>query len=445
MTDKGSKDNGMNDLNLMWPLGVPVSTPDTESETHSSLTRSTKTRAGGENSSASHPSISRATGSRHFSSHPSVSGPSGSRQGSELDPLTDRSDGPHRFGSEHQGGPDRPTPWHVVRTIVTVFVCLSLGWLAAQGIFMLTGRPPEILAYLIAIILSVLIAGFGAITLAKITGRPPGDSRLRGEELLSALDRISRGDFSVRLDPTPDGPLREVVESVNKMAADLGTMEQNRQEFISNVSHEIQSPLTSISGFATLLREDGLDPAKRRHYVDVITAESERLSTLSGNLLRLSALDDDVTLNLTRFWLDEQLRSVIVMLEPQWSAKQITVEVNADPVEIDADQEMLSLVWINIINNAIKYTPASGRITVTLTHENQYARIQVTDTGIGISPEDLPHVFERFFRADKARSGQGNGLGLSLAKRIAEVHSAHIDVSSQVGKGTTMTVLIPNS
>ena len=345
--------------------------------------------------------------------------------------------------TSHQGGPDRPPVWKIVRSVLLTFATLCLGWFAMQGIFMLTGRPPEILGYLLSIIMAILIAGFGGIIWARITGHSPGDSRQIGEELLSALNRISHGDFSVRLTPSGDGPLREVVDSVNTMASELGTMEQKRQEFISNVSHEIQSPLTSISGFAALLREDGLDTQTRQHYVDVITAESERLSTLSGNLLRLSALDDDVSLHLGRYRLDEQLRSVVVMLEPQWADKQITIEVRADRVDIDADQEMLSLVWINLISNAIKYTPVAGHVTVTLTQDRSHTRCEVADTGIGISDTDLPHVFERFFRADKSRTGQGNGLGLALAKRIVEVHRGRIDIASHPGLGTTLTVLLP--
>jgi len=341
-----------------------------------------------------------------------------------------------------RGGPDRPTVWKILRVTVTFFTALIAGWFAAQGIVLLIGKPPALVQYLLAIILSIIISGVVAIILTKITGRPPGDPQM-GEELLAALDRISRGDFSVRLKPYSDGPLRELAESVNLMAAGLGTMEQKRQEFISNVSHEIQSPLTSISGFASLLREDGLDPVTRRHYVDVIVSESKRLSKLSDNLLRLSALDDEVALDGKTYRLDEQLRDVVVMLEPQWSGKRISVEVNADPIEIEADEEMLSLVWINVVNNAIKYTEAGGRIRVGLCQDGEFAQCEVSDTGIGISEADLPHVFERFFRADKARSGEGNGLGLALAKRIVEVCSGGIAVASEVGAGTTMTVRLP--
>ena len=364
-------------------------------------------------------------------------------------------------GMAYQSGPDRPTVWKILRVIATFFVAIIAGWFAAQGIVLLVGKPPALVQYLLAIILSILISGVVAIVLTKITGRPPGNPQI-GQELMAALDRISRGDFSVRLAPYGDGPLTELAESVNSMAAGLGTMEQKRQEFISNVSHEIQSPLTSINGFASLLRDGGLDPATHRHYVDVIISESKRLSQLSDNLLRLSALDDEVVLTTTPYRLDEQLRDVVVMLEPQWSAKHICVEVNAEPINIEADKQMLSMVWINLINNAIKYSTGGhdelvrcvegevgggGRITVLLDQALeagvQMARCVISDEGIGIAQCDLPRIFERFYRADKARSGEGNGLGLALVARIVEVHSGRIDVSSEVGVGTSMTVLLP--
>jgi len=357
-----------------------------------------------------------------------------------------------RGGNRVQGGPDRPTVWKILRVIVTFFTALIAGWFAAQGIVLLIGKPPALVQYLLAIILSILISGVVAIILTKITGRPPGDPQM-GLELMSALDRISHGDFSVRLKPYSDGPLTELAESVNAMAIGLGTMEQKRQEFISNVSHEIQSPLTSINGFASLLRDEGLDPAIHRHYVDVIISESKRLSKLSDNLLRLSALDD-VELTITTYRLDEQLRDVVVLLEPQWSDKGISVEVNAVPLEIEADKEMLSMVWINLVNNAIKYSLPNGHISVDLTviadttqdgTSADYARCEISDTGIGIDAADLPRIFERFFRADKARSGEGNGLGLALVKRIIEVHSGRIDAASEIGVGTSMTVLLPVS
>jgi signal transduction histidine kinase len=235
------------------------------------------------------------------------------------------------------------------------------------------------------------------------------------------------------------------------MARELGTMEGQRQEFISNVSHEIQSPLTSIIGFTNLLKDPSLSEQQRLRYLTIIETESRRLSRLSDNLLRLSALDsDDSTLERSRFALDEQLRSVIVMLEPQWSARQQTLTMDVEKLEITADRELLEQVWINLLHNALKFTPKGGTIAVRLTHDIDGDGVgrgvcTVTDTGDGIAPGDLPHIFERFYRADRARDRAlgGNGLGLPLAKRIVELHGGAITVKSDPGKGATFSVYLP--
>ncbi len=326
----------------------------------------------------------------------------------------------------------------VLQAAAGVFASLSVGWLLAEGIFHVTGRPPALPAYLLAVVLSVLTAG----SIATLVGRIRGDGRdgrVMFDDVLATLDRIARGDFDIHLD-SDHSPFAEVVESVNRMAEGLGTLEQQRQDFVSNVSHEIHSPLTSISGFATLLREPTLDEPTRQHYVDIIVSECTRLSGLSDNLLRLSALDTAEVVR-TPFQLDEQLRDVILLLEPQWSGKEIALELEASPTTMSADSDLLRQVWINVLNNAIKFTPAHGNIAVRVATDPAGAvSVSVRDSGIGISTADLPHVFERFYRADKARGVGGNGLGLALVKRIVELHGGRVDVVSALGEGTTVTV-----
>lgn len=332
--------------------------------------------------------------------------------------------------------------WTLLRggfAIVYATAVFAAGWWIAQQVFARTGRPPELAAFLISIAVALLLAACAAWVVGRITGRYRDDPDLIWNDLGDALDRIARGDFTVRLRQPRGGVLADIVASVNNMAAGLGTVEHQRQEFVSNVSHEIHSPLTSISGFAALLRDPGLDESTRQHYVDIICAECDRLSGLSDNLLRLSALDDPV-LNRTRYRLDEQVRDVILTLEPQWSSKGVEIDLDADPVEVDADADLLRQVWVNLVQNAVKFTAAGGSIHVRVSSGPHGRAVEVADTGIGIAPGDVPHVFERFFRADKARGVGGNGLGLALAKRIVEVHEGTIAVSSTLGVGTTFTV-----
>lgn len=257
--------------------------------------------------------------------------------------------------------------------------------------------------------------------------------------VLDTLAEIARGNFDVFVEANPNDPHSEMVDAINEMAKNLGSLEKMRQDFISNVSHEIQSPLTSIKGFAALLQNDELPPEERRRYAAIIEAESSRLSSLSDNLLKLSALDGEQRpLNRTEYRLDKQLSQIILSLEPQWSSKNINFEVDLPKYTITADEDLLSQVWVNLLHNAIKFTPDGGAITVRLCDD----AVTIADSGTGIAQKDLIHIFERFYKADKARDRAlgGNGLGLSLVKRIAELHGFPLAVESEVDQGTRFTI-----
>jgi len=331
-------------------------------------------------------------------------------------------------------------------TWVAIIAAFVVGWFIAQWIFLLTGRPPGLAGFLLTVVISIFSGGLVTVVVTRITGHvPPAGDEMR-RDLLDALDRMSHGDFNVNLTVGGRGPIPDVVESVNQMARQLGDLEQQRQDFISSVSHEIQSPLTSISGFAALLQDPDLPVDKRQHYLDVIQTEAKRVSSLGDNLLRLSALEEGTALVKQRYRLDEQLRSVILGLEPQWSAKSQDVELDAAELNIDADEDMLRQVWINLLQNAVKYAANSGTIRVRLTTggaDGHELVCQIADTGIGIDESDLPHVFERFYRADKSRTGGGNGLGLPLARKIVELHGGTITGTSQLGVGSVFTVRLP--
>jgi signal transduction histidine kinase len=270
--------------------------------------------------------------------------------------------------------------------------------------------------------------------------------------LIDAMSRIAKGDFSVRIDPghRDDGPFQgvisELVKSVNNMALELDQMEALRQEFISNVSHEIQSPLTSIRGFAQALQNDRLSPAEKVHYLSIIENESTRLSRITENLLKLAALDSEhAKFDPKPFALDKQIRDLILACEPQWTGKDIDMDVALDEVTITADEDLLSQVWINLIHNSIKFTPSEGRIHVELHPRGDKVEFQICDTGIGIAAEDQARIFERFYKSDKSRerSQGGSGLGLSIAKKIVEMHKGSITVQSKLGEGSLFTVCLP--
>ncbi|QHT60795.1 hypothetical protein GXP70_13115 [Paenibacillus lycopersici] len=269
---------------------------------------------------------------------------------------------------------------------------------------------------------------------------------------ISAIRRMSKGDFTVMIDKAEQMPghYGELATSINDMAAELSQLEQMRQAFISNVSHEIQSPLTSIRGFARALQQEGLDDQQRHHYAGIIEAESVRLSKLSDNLMKLTTLEaDQQKLHPKPFRLDQQVRAMILACEPIWTEKNILMDVNLDErVLLNGDEELLSQVWMNLLTNSLKFTGEGGTVSVELKPAADGAVVCISDNGIGIAEEDLPHIFERFFKADKSRSrrekGSGSGLGLSIVKVIVDLHGGTVTASSKLGVGTTFTITLPN-
>lgn len=266
--------------------------------------------------------------------------------------------------------------------------------------------------------------------------------------VIEAMQQISQGNYNIHV-PKLSGhenrhhPFDEITDNLNKMAKDLGEMEEMRQQFVSNVSHEIQSPLTSIKGFAIALQNDHVPDAQRKHYLKIIEKESERLSNLSDNLLKLATLEStEVLIDQEKYRLDEQIRNVVLATEPLWLEKDLTVNLSLSKIEVIAEKELLSQVWINLLSNAIKFTPTGGIINIEIVEENEQLHIIVSDTGIGISTEAQAHLFERFYKEDKARSREegGNGLGLSIVKKIIDMHGGSVSVESEEHKGTKIHV-----
>ena len=335
----------------------------------------------------------------------------------------------------------------VLKLLFTYSVAILAAYGVTRAIYALTGHPPEIAAH--------LLTGLLAVSLVMLVWRliilyTRDDRRAEHQDmhtrLTAALTQMGRGRFDILLDPDALSAYNELANAINDMAHNLETLETMRQDFISNVSHEIQSPLTSIGGFAALLRQDDLTDGQRRRYAAIIEAESKRLSSLSDNLLKLSALDDTkVPLSTKDFRLDRQLEHAALTLEPQWSAKKLTLDAQLEPCTLRGDEDLLLQVWVNLLHNAVKFTPEGGRIRVALTAGGARATVTVADTGVGIAPEDQIHVFERFYKADKARDRAlgGNGLGLSLARKIVEMHGGGIAVRSEAGNGATFTVTLP--
>ena len=335
--------------------------------------------------------------------------------------------------------------------VFLLFLAYCMAFAAAYGItlfiYRFTGRPPEIFTHLFTGILAVSLIVVIAQLILHIRGNPRHENyRSNHNQITDALAQIAMGNFNVLLDTNDHGWHNDLAEAFNEMARNLGTLETMRQDFISNVSHEIQSPLTSISGFAALLKKTDLPDEQREKYAEIIEIESKRLSSLSDNLLKLSSLDNDkLPLNKQDFRLDKQLEHIALTLEPQWSAKNLTLEADLQKLIVYGDEDLLSQVWMNLLHNSIKFTPDGGQINITLTADNESASVKITDTGAGIAPEDQIHIFERFYKVDKARDRSlgGNGLGLSLVKKIVELHGGSVAVESKIHKGTAFQIFLP--
>jgi two-component system, OmpR family, phosphate regulon sensor histidine kinase PhoR len=339
--------------------------------------------------------------------------------------------------------------WFIV--VLTVVTCMFTASFFLTGyIYTIANlNPPALLAQIVNSLLGLFFTGVfigGVSKLARSRGWLPEMSLFT--PLIEAMQKIAKGDFSVRLDNSyPDNePVGVLVKSMNDMALELNEMENMRQEFISNVSHEIQSPLTSIRGFAQALEDDKLSLQERHHYLDIIKNESTRLSRITEDLLRLAALESRrLAVEPKTYRLDKQVRSLILACEPQWTAKEIDMDVALEEAEIAADEDMLSQVWSNLIHNSIKFTPQQGKVCVSLYRRNGRILFSISDTGIGISEHDQAHIFERFYKADKSRTlpNGSSGLGLSIAKKIVEMHHGTIEVESRLGAGATFSVSLP--
>ncbi|SMG41865.1 sensor histidine kinase [Paenibacillus aquistagni] len=266
------------------------------------------------------------------------------------------------------------------------------------------------------------------------------------QKLTKATKRIAGGDFDVKLNIKQKGELGTLARSFEDMTHDLQQLEQMRRDFVSNVSHEIQSPLTSISGYAMALKKVNLAESERSRYLDIIIAEADRMSKMSDSLLKLSLLESQSQqLRLDTFSLDEQIRRVIVAIQPQWSARNIRFELDLKTVQVKADFDLLSQVWTNIIGNSIKFSKNDSVIRISLMQDAKNATVHISDTGIGISLEDQQRIFERFFKADRSHSRKygGSGMGLAIVKQIISLHQGDIRVESELGKGTTFMVTLP--
>ena len=321
-------------------------------------------------------------------------------------------------------------------------VCLSI--LVGVGLILVLNRLfgvtlsiPSVIWVLVA---SSAVAGIIALLLNHRILRPI-------RNLGSAMNRVAGGDFKLRIDSTSrSGDIQQLYKDFNVMVSELEKTEVLQSDFVSNVSHEFKTPINAIEGYTMLLQDtDGATP-EQREYVDKILHNTRRLSSLIGDILLLSKVENQtIAREETEFRLDEQVRQSILSLEPQWSEKETDFDVELEEISYRGDERLLLHVWNNLIGNAVKFNPPNAAVRLRLSRSDGGVIFTVEDEGPGIPPEAQKHIFDKFYQGDSSHREEGNGLGLALVKRILNVCGGEIAQENLPGRGCRFTVRLPEN
>lgn len=318
---------------------------------------------------------------------------------------------------------------NLLSSTLTVFVWVPLSRNLFPSGHALAPYIPLVIATLVAIPISSAVSLHSAKPI---------------QDMLEATKAISKGDFSVRIPEEGAGELGELLHSFNQMTAELGSTELMRNDFINTFSHEFKTPIVSIRGFARRLRNGGLTWQQQDEYLQFIAEESQRLSNLANSVLLIAKYENlKLITGQTEYDLAEQIRTCILRLESQWTARNIRFDLELPPLPYRNNLEMMDHVWMNLIGNAVKFSHDGGAVHIAAKNEKSHITVWIRDEGIGICPEHIPHIFDKFYQEDTAHASDGSGLGLSLVRRILELSGGEIQAESQAHQGTTFCVRLP--
>ena len=332
--------------------------------------------------------------------------------------------------------------------VALVFVVMVLS-IASAGLlaFLLyraglldMNQPEPMRGVYVLIYISLFMGLVIAALLSRRSVRPIRD-------MMEATSKVSKGDFSAEVSAKGSivFELDALAGSFNKMVQELKGIETLRSDFVRNFSHELKTPIASISGFAQLLKKGNLSEEEKQEYLDSIIQESERLVGLSTSILNLSKVEHiEIVTEKSVYRLDEQVRLAILMLEPKWNAHNLNLELTLDEeIEICSNKHLIQQVWINLLDNAIKHSNSGGTLKVGLWHGEGEAVFRLEDQGCGMSEDTMRRMFDKFYQGDASRAAAGNGLGLTLVKRIVDLCEGTIEVESELNRGSVFTVRLP--
>ena len=324
----------------------------------------------------------------------------------------------------------------LVGSLLSTALAMFIVWLLNRRFGVWLGMPYTIRVLLISILSGAAIA----VGLSKIFVSPM-------MKLGDAMRKVAGGDFTVRLDCTSKiRDVREVYGSFNTMVKELGNTETLQTDFVSNVSHEFKTPINAIEGYASLLQDSQLTDEQKNAYIDKIIFNTRRLSDLVGNILLLSKVNNQtISLKASTFRLDEQVRQSILALESKWEKKEIEFDIDLDEIEYTGYENLLSHVWLNLIDNAVKFSPQNGQIRIRLKQLAGSVTFSIWDNGLSIPEADIGRIFNKFYQGDNSHASEGNGLGLALVRRIVAAAHGTINVTSSEDAGTEFVVALPNS
>ena len=333
--------------------------------------------------------------------------------------------------------------------VLTMLIAVGAAFFIASHFFMydmIPGAIPNTSKNNEALIFMMIITMVVGVVLAAFLTR---NLLIYVNRIINRMNRLASGDYSARLSygkpiclhPT----VIEIVSSFNRMAEELEKTENLRMDFINNLSHEFKTPIVSIAGFAKMLKKENLTEGQRKEYLDIIEEEARRLADMATNVLKMTKVENQTILtDVIKFNLAEQIRSSILLLEEKWVEKNLEFDLELEEYEIEANEELLKEVWINLVDNAIKFSPENGEVGIRIDEKKEKYFISVSNKGEEIGEENLKKLFQKFYQADESHSMEGNGIGLAIVKRVVELHKGIVKV--ECGDGRVMfTVILPKN